>query len=277
MLKVSREMFVLTASYISNPERLAYLRLCAQSVRDVLPEATHVVSLCFAPGIDAESLADLPCHVILRSERMSQFEQIDLLLQEVEMKDNDFVMLLDDDDLLLTRPSPARVLKSTQALYRGREDQREWTHTEVLRRLEEEYRDEDWEFVRDLSGFGCRAGLLRGAPYRQAETFEHFGDLDFMSYINSLEEGLCYQRPYIFYRLHGGNGTNSDWAAGLIAEMQELMSMIQASGLPISEMESTLLLLPEGKVEELPLNEQSARIRAEEREVDRLSRALYKR
>ena len=76
--------------------------------------------------------------------------------------------------------------------------------------------------------------------------------------------------------MHGGNGTNSDWAAALDAEMQELMSMMQANGLPISEMES-VLPLPEGEVEELPLSDRGARIRAEEREVGRLSRALYKR
>lgn len=273
-------MFVFTASYISTPERLAYLRLCTQSVQSVLPEATHVVSLCAAEGIDLSPLAALPCRVILRKQRMSQFEQIDLLLTEVELADDDFVMLLDDDDLLLERPSLTRVLKSTQALYRGTQDQRLWSEADVQRILTEEYRDEDWEFVRDLSGYGCRVELLRHAPYHRPDTFAHFGDLDFMNYINSLEEGISYQRPYIFHRMHATNGTESDWSASLMEEMtavQEQMERISKELGLVQSLSMPSLDLTCACDEEYVLDDQTKAIRDTEREVDRLSRVLYRK
>lgn len=270
-------MFVFTASYISSPERLEYLRLCVESVRDVLPEAQHAVSLCHTEGIDVSLVHALPCKVMLREQRMAQFEQIELLLQEVELRDKDFVMVLDDDDLLIARPVPTDVLKSTQALYRGNEDQSTWNHIDVKRMLEEEYCDEDWEFVRDLSGYGCRANALRKVPFHQDDSFKHLADLDFMDYIDSLEEGLSYQRPYIFHRMHQSNGINSDWCEGFTEALSDLLEKM--GGIVDMPLDQTTgeedVCAP--YIDYGPPSDSSCRKTYEnEREVDRLSRLLYK-
>lgn len=122
MSTATSEMYVLTASYISSAERLACLKLCIESVKVVLPDAIHVVSVYADPGIE---LGELPCRVLLRENKMTQFQQINLLLDELTLKDDDFVMLLDDDDLVIAKPMPTEVLRSTQALYLGEQSQSE--------------------------------------------------------------------------------------------------------------------------------------------------------
>lgn len=58
----------------------------------------------------------------------------------------------------------------------------------------------------------------------EAVVFSDLADLAFMNYIDSLEEGLGFQRPYIFHRMHNGNGTNADWLAGVLNEFEKLLA-----------------------------------------------------
>ncbi len=95
------------SSVIINPENIKYLLSAIASVVIQAPKPKLVLSIYTTESLNSiddflsKNNIQLSYEIVIRDRPYTQFEHIEALVETQELKDNDWVMFLDDDDMLL--------------------------------------------------------------------------------------------------------------------------------------------------------------------------------
>lgn len=98
-------MHVWISSVVSTIQDLDYLHSAIESVARLRPKPKLVLSLYSTLSLDRLSRTRLEYKVVVRNRVYSQFEHIEALVQTQDVDDEDFIMFLDDNDILLRNTS----------------------------------------------------------------------------------------------------------------------------------------------------------------------------
>lgn len=262
-------LFIVTASHLTSDDSVKYLEWMYESVTRATKDITNLtvsfVTSVTASSNDLKDKLKVPSNCTLLRPKKDHLHQFDhffiicIALKDIA-KPNDYVMIMDDDDMMLEFPScfgRRDVFGGSQLLLM------KYTSTDVHevgidRLLELLPQQREAEVFTDLSGHCMKMKYFElyfrcKRPKIPVEA-KHFEDIAFMEYLASLtkdpknqeEVPVCWapERPFIFHRLK----KRSEWKERTAESFKKVIGTTQALKDKINILEGKVRELTTGNV-----------------------------
>lgn len=242
-------LFVVTASHLTSEDSVKYLEWMYESVirasaRDVAYLDVSFVTSVTASNEDLKKKLKTPSNCTLlrpKKDRLCQFDHFHIICASLKdiAKPDDYVMIMDDDDMMLEFPScfGERDIFGGSQLLLAKCASDEVHKVSIDKLLELLPHQQGAEIVVDLSGHCMKMKhfeqYFRCNRPRLPIAAKHLEDVPFMEYLASLtgdaiqQRGmpLCWapERPFIFHRLK----EYYEWREETVKEIEKMVGALE--------------------------------------------------